>query len=164
MAISDYLAIIALLLACVSLGWNIYRDIVLKARLRVTMFIGSIFNPDIEDYCYSDSGERNITIDVTNFGPGVNEVQSVVMRKGWFRNQQYGFVHHDGFLKPDSPLPARLEVANSVRITIPFQVDFCFLSAEPKDIGVVDAFGRYHWAPRKQVREAVRKFSELKNT
>ena len=44
------ISLAALLVSMFSLGWNFYRDVILKPRLKVTIKISKIFEPGGKDF------------------------------------------------------------------------------------------------------------------
>ena len=63
-SIAILISIASILVASLSLGWNVYRDVILKAKLRVRFMVGLITHPT-----FNKPLERLI-ISATNFGPG----------------------------------------------------------------------------------------------
>ena len=57
----------------------------------------------------------------------------------------------------NTQLPKTLDVGEEVRVVFRYD-EQCFLSKPVTDVGIMDSFGRYHWAPRKDVRQAVKQF------
>ena len=62
-------SIFALITGSLSLGWNIYRDVVLKPRLKVSFGIKSIL-VEGEQYRLSEAGPPFLALQATNHGPG----------------------------------------------------------------------------------------------
>lgn len=62
---------------------------------------------------------------------------------------------HSNPLNPT--LPYKIEVGDTVTLLLPYDAN-CFLKEPASHIGVSDSFGRLHYAPRKQLREAQRQF------
>ena len=64
----DNLAIIissiSIFIAALALGWNIYRDIILKAKVKVKFMLGFITNPAMKKPL------DRLILSATNFGPG----------------------------------------------------------------------------------------------
>ena len=58
-----------------------------------------------------------------------------------------------------SKLPNRLNMAEKINLVFSYNHD-CFLESRPTHVGLCDSFGRYHWAPRRQVREAIAQYEE----
>lgn len=135
-------------------GWNVYRDVILKPRLKVTVNVSRLV---------SNVGGQAGTYIVgggINFGPGEltvamvhGEVASVWERLT--RNAQK-FV-----LTRPSPagdqLPVRLRVGDKTDVLFEYRED-CFLREDPTHIGLRDSFGRIHWAPHQDVEEACSQF------
>lgn len=70
---------VSLALACLALGWNIYRDVILRARVEVWFGILQIFSPGI-----GAVGAEQLCITVTNHGPGPVMIQGIVGRTSPF--------------------------------------------------------------------------------
>lgn len=136
-----------------SLGWNIYRDIVLKPRLRVTVSVISVV---------TESGmapDQNIMIKATNFGPGKIKLQSIRMRHSWWsrtvlRRRTHAFVIHDYKNPMSAKLPVSLDVGEEANYIFPFSAKCNFLGNEFTQIGLQDSFGRSHWAASGEVADA----------
>ncbi len=65
---------VALIFAGVALGWNIYRDVILKARVRVSFAIVKFFSHGDETI---QLGESQLRIAVTNHGPGPVKIEMI---------------------------------------------------------------------------------------
>ncbi len=65
-------------IALFSLGWNIYRDIVLKPRLKITFGVRELVTPG------SNEKPEFVYISATNFGPGSTTATMVHTRKTSF--------------------------------------------------------------------------------
>ncbi len=62
--IAILISIFSLMLAMLSLGWNIYRDVILKPRLKIRYELKTLVRPG------SSSRENYIVLSATNYGPG----------------------------------------------------------------------------------------------
>ena len=65
-------------IAMLSLGWNIFRDMILKPRLKVEFGVMHAFSP------YSNETVDFISVSGTNFGPGSTIVQKIFIKKTSF--------------------------------------------------------------------------------
>lgn len=149
---------LSFLVAAISLGWNIYRDVVLKARLRMR------FGPRIIITVGSDERPEYLLLGATNHGPGSVKIQMVVlMRASWwrhiFRRTGHAVLIHDYTNPLSGKLPSKLEVGEGIDLLFSYDAN-CFLSGKWTHIGVTDSFGRTHWAPTQSVRDARAKFRE----
>ena len=43
------ISILSFIVATFALGWNIYRDIILKARIKVSIMVASIISPGVKE-------------------------------------------------------------------------------------------------------------------
>ena len=69
------LSILSLVIAAFALGWNVYRDVVLKARCKVSISLVDLIEPGI--------GDRGSFVDISgiNFGPGPLQVEAIVAKQ-----------------------------------------------------------------------------------
>ncbi|MGH9932598.1 MAG: hypothetical protein ACREA9_25625 [Pyrinomonadaceae bacterium] len=149
---------LSLVIAAISLGWNIFRDIVLKGRLKV------YFGPRVLITHGSDHRPEYLFLSATNHGPGSLKLQSVVLlQTSWwrhlFRRKKHAFLVHD-FTNPLSgKLPTKLEVGESIDLLFPYDKD-AFLSGDWTRVGITDSFGRTHWATDASVNDACKRWRE----
>lgn len=92
---------LALALSFVSLGWNIYRDIILKPRLRVRFGVSQFLFPD------NSVTPHFLKLSVVNLGPGDARVVAARARTrpfflGWFDKERLSTVIHN-YNDPFSP-------------------------------------------------------------
>lgn len=157
--IAIIISIISVLLAGLSLGWNIYRDVVLKAKIKVSFSISTIVQQ-------GDSTPRPeyVTITATNFGPGAVNLSMIEIKKSsWWkwllRKEERAAMIHDYENPLSGQLPHKLEVGEKINLFLPFD-ESCFLKEEWSHVGINDYFGRTHWARRKDVKAATQKWKE----
>jgi len=154
--IAIIISIISAAIAGLSLGWNIYRDIVLKAKvmidfgIRVIIQHGNQHKPEFVNIC------------ATNHGPGVVNLGMVRMKNSswwrWlFRREEYGVVIHDYQNPLSGQLPCKLGVGEKLDLLFHYDAD-CMLKNGWSHIGLSDSFGRTHWAKSKQVRIAIKQW------
>lgn len=150
---SLYVSLGALAVSIFSLGWNFYRDVVLKPRLRVSIAITDIIRG-------AESEGPFINVTGVNHGPGSVICNGVLGKKvSWlpFHKKKYFYVT-EGYDNPLSDrFPKKLEIGDSVNQFFPYNQE-SFLSIDPSRIGLRDTFGRMHWASRKSLREAKKQF------
>lgn len=151
------ISVFSVFLASLALGWNVYRDVILKPRLKVRMKICFILHGDYES-------PSKINIDATNFGPRKIKCTSIYAKNSTllrriFRRVQYAFIVHDYTDVYSTKLPCELEVGDTCNLFLDFNKG-CFLSEPFTHIGISDSFGRTHWAPKKDVRKARREYEE----
>jgi hypothetical protein len=155
----------ALVVSVFALGWNFYRDVILKARLKVTISIGNIHHVNKIHGPY-------ITIHVTNLGPGPIICESVHMAKksclGFLCSciskvtciqNRYAHVMHDYMNPYSANLPKTLQVGEKITLLFPMDED-AFLAFNPTHVGVVDSFGRFHWATRSFLKRTKQEYFE----
>ncbi len=147
-----FISVLSLVTAALSLGWNIYRDIVLKPRVRVTAIIGPILTPGVKKV-----GPTYIGISAINHGPGTTTLSLISLKKTslfkWLaRKQEFAIILPDYENPASGNLPYELGVGE--RIFLPFLYDSeCFLKMNMSHIGILDTFGRTHWMKTSQVKK-----------
>lgn len=158
----DSLAIIissiSILVAALALGWNIYRDIILKAKVKVKFMLGFITNPAMKKPL------DRLILSATNFGPGKIRLTGLLLKessplKRITRKPKYGILIHDYTDPLSGQLPCDLEVGDGRDFLFKVKED-CFLAETWTHIGIRDSFGRIHWAPKKHVEEARESFKK----
>ena len=152
---SLYISLAALVVSVFSLGWNFYRDVILKPSLKVRVSISNIA---------SAAGVEGPFISVAgvNHGPGSVICNGVLGRiRPWWRfsGKEPKYIHVvEDYTNPlFDRFPKKLEVGDSVNLSFPYNED-AFLSENPRRVGIRDTFGRMHWASRKSLREAKKHF------
>ena len=94
----------------------------------------------------------------TNFGPGSTTISMIHAKHSTIwgrirRETKRAVIIHD-FTNPLSgQLPSKLEVGDKIDLLLPYD-DECLLKEEWTHVGVVDNFSKYHWADKRQVKEA----------
>ena len=152
------ISIFSVAIAGLSLGWNIYRDIVLKAKIKMSFGIRTIVQHGIKDRL------EYVIITATNHGPGSVKLSMVQMKNSswwrWlFRKEKYAVIIHDYTNPLSGQLPHKLEVGEKIDILFPYNAE-CMLKNGWSHIGISDYFDRNHWAKLKQVKEAVEKWEK----
>ncbi len=156
--VAIYISIFSVLVAAFSLGWNIYRDVILKPRVRVDFGVRTLIqhaNPDKPQY---------VILSATNHGPGIVNLSMVQMKdtsllKWLFRKQQYAVVIHDYTNPLSGQLPHKLDVGKGIDLLFTYDKE-CMLKNGWSHVGISDSFGRVHWAKSKQVKKAIKKWKE----
>ncbi len=158
------ISIFSVAIAALSLGWNIYRDVILKAKIKIGFGVRTIIqhgNPERPEY---------VNITATNHGPGAVNLSMVQMKNSsWWRlllrKEQHAVVIHDYTNPLSGQLPHKLEVGEKFDLLFPYDSE-CMLKSGWSHIGISDYFGRTHWAKSKQVKEALNQWKEdySKNT
>jgi len=154
---SDLISFLALIIASISIFWNIYRDILLKAKLKVSVRIDKILQQD-----RSRSLGPFLSIYATNHGPGEIICVSIWMLKrtvlGWLRRKNIlDFIKTDTKNQFSSKLPMKLSIGENIHVLLPYKRDI-FLAERPTAIGVMDSFGRIHWTDKKSMRKVIKQY------
>jgi hypothetical protein len=137
------------------LGWNIYRDVILKPRLKVSLQLSFIMHDDYES-------PTKISITATNFGPNKIICAGIVAKiapfwRRLFRKVKYAIIMHDYTDSYSSKLPRELDVGQECQLFLSFNKE-CFLSDPFTHVGIRDTFGRVHYAPKKDVAKARKEY------
>ena len=156
------ISVFSVLLAALSLGWNVYRDVVLKPKVVVTIAIKNIVCAGMApspDY---------IGISATNHGPGSVKLNAMLLKetsiaKKLKKQEKNAFIVHDYENPYSSKLPLTLEVGEHADYFFPYDEE-CMFKSPFTHVGVSDSFSRVHWAPKKSVKKLrekwVQKFEE----
>lgn len=150
--IAIVISIISVGVASLSLGWNIYRDLVLKAKVQVDLGIRTILHSSMPDR------PKFVGITVTNFGPGSVNLSMIQAKNAGFgkwllRKSQHAVIMFDYTNPLSARLPAKVEAGDRIDLLLPYNKD-CFLKEDLTHVGISDFFGRVHWAPKKQIESA----------
>ncbi len=151
---SDVIALLALAVSGFSIFWNIYRDILLKARMKVRV--------QVSEMIQSGSTQRNSFIDITatNHGPGAITCESIhARRRALFRwlKPRYLFIVPDYTNPLSTQLPKKLEVGEKITLFLPYK-EKAILARKPTHLGIRDSFGRVHWADSNSLEEAIKTY------
>ena len=151
------ISIFAIVVSFLALGWNIYRDIIMKPRLKVRLKISFVKHGEYES-------ESKISIDATNFGPNKIICESIHAKNAplfkWIlRKVEYAYIVHDYNFQYSSKLPCDLDVGRTCNLFLSFDKD-CLFAKPFTHIGISDSFGRTHWAPKKDFARAQKKYKE----
>lgn len=146
------LSVFSISVAALALGWNIYRDVILKPKLKVDFGIKKIVHQTFTEPL------TKLIITATNFGPGrikcsMIQFMNAPLWRRLLRKTEYAVILSDSENPMSRKLPATLEVGDQIDLILPYDKD-CFLSSPCTHIGVSDFFRRVHWAPTKQVKKA----------
>jgi hypothetical protein len=149
---SQKVSAVALIVSLVTFFWNVFKELGLRPRVRVTMKV-MVFK--------YDGGETatKILIYAVNFGPGTVYLNSVTLKARW-RDRWRGTPKYAGVIVEDrtvygnSDLPARLDVGQQAQFRLPYYEDSSVLKTPWRRVGITDSFDRTHWVPRKRLRRA----------
>ncbi|TFZ59790.1 hypothetical protein E4V01_07520 [Methylorubrum sp. Q1] len=163
MTTADWAFVISLLSFIVSLSsfvWNIWSKYIypksqIKVRFNMMIIIGTFDHRKI------------LSLAATNFGPTDTQLTGVICRERisrkfpyFRRNWQYGFLN--SFENPEIPtgsgiysggLPKKLAVGDKIEVYLT-PLHEALRDKKIIDVGFIDIFGRYLWAPRSDVRKA----------
>jgi hypothetical protein len=150
------ISVFSLAVSALSLGWNIYRDAVQKPRLRLSFGVKSIHHSTLEKPL------QKIVLSAVNFGPRPVYCQMIHARtSSWwrrlFRKTKHAVVMADSKETLSGRLPSKLEVGEGIDLLLPYTND-CLLGEDFTHIGLMDSFGRFHWAPCKDVKAARKEY------
>lgn len=145
---------ISVVIAFSALIWNVYRDILLKPKLKVRFSINIIVDPKLE----INEMNEELIISGTNFGPGAMYVKAIHAKKisvqDYLWSEEENFYVHPDHRNPLSDiLPKRLEVGESISIHLPYDRS-CFLNSDITHIGLANSLAKTFWAPKSDVIEA----------
>lgn len=145
------ISFVSILVAGLSLGWNIYRDVILKPRMRVRFQVSTIVHPALPSQTF-------LGLTTVNHGPGritcnMIHVKTAPLWRRVLRSVKQGVIIGDWTNPLRGKLPKTLEVGETLTLLLPYEKR-CFLSSDSTHIGIIDTFGRTHWAPRSQVKDA----------
>ncbi len=148
---------ISAVIAAIALGWNIYRDIILRPRVKVRLIIGRIRELGEGD---DPNSPLKICFSATNHGPGIVVLSGLRGKNRRLFNKTKSLLL---FNDPNDPLshqfPKELKVAASADFFIPF-IRETFFKNSFTHIGILDSFGRYHWVPKKDIKRARREYEK----
>lgn len=148
------ISVLSIILAAFSLGWNVYRDVLLKPRVKVSFAIMHFFEPA------GKTTTKFLGLRVTNMGPGAVQLNAVYTKQ--FSLIRYILRKHTvGYITMPTTvdggnLPKQLDVGDQTAISFPYESEF--MAEDFTHIGVGDSFGRVHWAPKKDVITAREKY------
>ena len=151
---SDVIAVLALLVSGASILWNIYRDILLKPKLKVRIQVSELIQSGLKQR------ETFIEITATNHGPGVITCESIFAKKRvLFRRfkPKYWFVFRDYTNPLSSELPKKLEVGEKLTLLLPYS-EKAILAKRPTHVGIRDSFGSIHWADKSSLKKAIENY------
>jgi hypothetical protein len=158
--VSVAISLLAVVIAGLALGWNIYRDVVLRARVQVSFGVARV----VQAGRPLSASPQFIKISATNHGPGPVKIEMIAGRYAplWrrlFRRTHY-FVIISDFTNPmNKPLPHRLDIGERLDLFLPHDHQ-SILGTNATDIGVNDSFGRSHFAKRADLRQARRQYAK----
>ena len=150
------ISIFSMLIAAFTFGWNIYRDVIMKPRIKVSFEVIRIVHDS------PIGGDTLISLRAVNMGPGQVTISMATNRNTslWKKitRQTQSWVIIPSFTHPLCfKLPHRLDMAQGAQLVFPYKED-CFLKNEFTHIGILDSFGRVHWAPKEDIQNAQNRY------
>lgn len=143
-------------IALFALGWNVYRDVILKPKVRVRLRISEILTP--EDI--SEERDTRVDISATNYGPGTVILETLQgKRKRLFRKTKSYLLFHDYTDPMTNQFPCELGVGKRGTFLFPFHKG-SFLSKDFNRLGIADSFSRIHWVPKKDIKRTKATYKE----
>lgn len=146
-------SIVSAAIASLSLGWNIYRDVILKGRVDVSFAVVTLIDQNRRDR------PQYLNIKATNFGPGSVTLSTIVVKdtRLWtrlMRRPRYAIITLDYTNPLSAKLPAKVEVGDKIELFLPYDKE-AFLKERFTRVGVSDYFGRIHWARAGDFKSAL---------
>lgn len=151
---NEILSMIAVTLAAVSLGWNIYKDLIGKySRVRVTGMIANIvtYRQEVDPTRLPDQ----IVISAVNHGPGDTTLSIVSLRikkTSFFAKKEHATVLCDHTNPLSARLPCELRVGKQAQFVFPFDSK-SFLRMDLSSIGISDLYRKTHRMKTRNVKE-----------
>jgi len=147
-----YISFLSLAIAALSLGWNIYRDVIIKPKLKVNVSVSNIIESMLPEEL------TKIVISAVNLGPGSITCRMIHARKSswllWlFRKTGHVVIMQDSEEPLGGKLPVKLEVGEGLDLLLPYNIN-CFLAEDLNQVGIIDSFGNIHWSSKKQIQVA----------
>ena len=149
------LTIVSLSVAGISLAWNIYREVWLKARMKVVVDT-LVEVPVGADGRVLAAPTGKLGLSAINLGPREIKCEVAIATFGSAWDTVMRRRSRAVLARLDQK---KLEVGERVQFTLAWENAF-FLAEPHLKIGVVDSFGRTHWASRSQVRRRVHEYRE----
>ena len=140
MQASLLLSILSLVISAFALGWNVYRDVILKPRLIVRLKLAWFLDIVNARRC------PTVTLSVLNRGPGkiCCEFTAIETKKLFLMELIPDFSHPEC-----AKLPALLDPAQTIHLIIFMER---FIEQNPVKFGIRDSYGRCHWVPKRDLR------------
>jgi hypothetical protein len=150
-------SMLAIAISSLTLGWTIYRDAIRKPKFRVDIAVKKIVQAG------HDHDGPYIFVEALNLGPIPNRIGLTFLRKNWIRRRILDRRHGSAMLYPDyhhwatTKASTRLEIGDQANFVFPYNKE-AFLKDNFSQVGVADGFGRIHWASRRDLRKARKKY------
>lgn len=142
------LNITSLGIALFALGWNVYKDIIQKPRIKISFGVyDTVSVPNIE------LQKTMILFNGVNLGPSDIVIKNIML-KYKKREKPYAIVLPNMEWKK---LPQKVSVGDEIQVVTDYFID-CFLATDFFKAGLIDSYGRYHWVSPKNVQEAKERY------
>lgn len=143
--------------AFLALGWNIYRDVLLRARTGVVAYVSSVISGEESDGPF-------ITIRLVNRGPGNVVLTNLIVRRIglWARLRRRtanATIMSDYTNRYNPSLPITINQQEFTHQLLNYE-EGCFLKDDWNRLGFIDSLNRYHYVRKKDLRELKRKYRE----
>src|SRR5437764_4290464 len=110
------ISVIAMTLSAVSLGWNVYRDVILKPRVKVRASIRAVVHLGV-----NNDPPIKLMVTAVNFGPGDVYCQSVLARNARLFRRLTRRVENWFVLHESPQLPQKLTMGQPLNVMIPYK-------------------------------------------
>lgn len=140
--ITTILAIWGAIVSSIAIGWNLFRDISQRGRLRVLCYIGKLV-----DEATGIDPNNYLVYNITNIGK-----EPVVLTHIGGALQKKHFM-----LKSRHQLPKSLKPGEYI---LEYSHDLSILGKDLKHLWCIDSLDRKYKAPKKQVKRLKREFKE----
>lgn len=148
------ISMVSLAVSFAALGWNIYREIALKARVKTSLVVGEWNTPQ--------GTVSKIFISASNIGPGPVQIQGFTVREP--RRHKLDVKYHLLPVEWEHPintrLPAMLTVGQTMNLVISYGPE-CFFAGGASQVGLTDSFGRTHSTPARDGMRALEQFRKM---
>ena len=151
------LSVVSLVLASISIAWNIYKDVFLRPRSHITGYKSFINNGEQEHGPY-------ITLRLTNLGPGKIIVTGIVAKESGFLKRVFQRKHgiqlnYDWENQFNTAMPMTADSAESVQQLLRYE-ESCVLKTRIRSLGFIDSRFKYHWISKEDLRKLKQVFGE----
>jgi hypothetical protein len=151
-------SIVSVVIASLALGWNVYRDVILKPKVVVSVAVVAVIHETLPHR------PQYLNITATNFGPGVVTLSSIHVKNStlWrriLRKVQYAYITPDYTNPMSGRLPAKLETGDKVELLLPYDAN-CLLGREFTHVGLTDFYSRTHWTSRRAMKQVCATWKE----
>lgn len=148
------ISVIAVAISAVSLGWNIYRDVIIKPKMKLKLSFANLING-----LHGDSpglltniniirdNNTFIILEAVNHGPGKISCRAIILE---MEDGRLAIADADISNPVTDKLPKTLEVGECLKTAYPI-LHNGFLSMPLSRIGIRDSFDRVHWTSTNNI-------------